>query len=201
MEVPIDNDANLNIEAEQSNKLNTELQRYILDIDALHLAFYQAFCGWQLDAKKVKEEFLGSEREVIKKEYKINLAARVMNEAGADYLFNSLIPLIMQTTTTSNLSYKVIYKMWNGRLDAITFALLDSIYLEGNPYELKQHRIADIISTLTSLANITMKALEGFTLRQITETFISTYLQKQNIAEKENKGLLDNLKKSMGFKQ
>ena len=124
-----------------------------------------------------------------------------MNEAGADYLFNSLIPLIMQTTTTSNLSYKVIYKMWNGRLDAITFALLDSIYLEGNPYELKQHRIADVISTLTSLANITMKALEGFTLRQITETFISTYLQKQNIAEKENKGLLDNLKKSMGFKQ
>ena len=64
-----------------------------------------------------------------------------------------------------------------------------------------RHRIADIISTLTSLANITMKALEGFTLRQITETFISTYLQKQNIAEKENKGLLDNLKKSMGFKQ
>jgi len=202
MEIPIDNDANLNIEAEQpNNKLNAELQRYILDTDALHLAFYQAFCGWQLDAKRVKEEFLGSEREVIKKEYKINQNARIMNEAGADYLFNSLIPLIMQTTTTSNLSYKVIYKMWNGRLDAITFALLDSIYLEGNPYELKQHRIADIISTLTSLANITMKALEGFTLRQITETFISTYLQKQNIAEKENKGLLDNLKKSMGFKQ
>ena len=114
--MPIDNDANLNIEAEQPNKLNAELQRYILDTDALHLAFYQAFCGWQLDAKRVKEEFLGSEREIIKKEYKINQNARVMNEAGADYLFNSLIPLIMQTTTTSNLSYKVIYKMWNGRL-------------------------------------------------------------------------------------
>ena len=64
MEMPLDNDANLNIEAEQPNKLNAELQRYILDIDALHLAFYQAFCGWQLDAKRVKEEFLGSERAV-----------------------------------------------------------------------------------------------------------------------------------------
>jgi len=200
MEMPIDNEANLNIEAEQPNKLNAELQRYILDIDALHLSFYQAFCGWQLDAKREKEEFLGSEREVIKKEYKINPNARIMNESGADYLFNSLTPLIMQTTTTSNLSYKIIYKMWNGKLDAITFALLDSIYLENNPYGLKQHRIADIISTLTSLANITMKALEGFTLKQITETFISTYLQKQNFAEKENKGLLDNLKKTMGFK-
>ena len=74
MEIPIDNDANLNIEAEQpNNKLNAELQRYILDTDALHLAFYQAFCGWQLDAKRVKEEFLGSEREVIKKEYKLSL--------------------------------------------------------------------------------------------------------------------------------
>jgi len=202
MEVPIDNEANLDIDTQQTeNKLNADLQRYILDTDALHLAFYQAFCGWQIDAKKVKEEFLGSEREVIKKEYKINQNARIMNESGADYLFNSLLPLIAQTTTTSNLPYKIIYKMWNGRLDAITFALLDSIYLEGNPYELKQHRIPDVISTLTSLANITMKALEGFTLRQITETFISTYLQKQNVSETQGKGLLDNLKKSMGFKQ
>jgi len=198
MDVPISADANtdLDINAEE-NKLNADLQRYILDTDALHLAFYQAFCGWRLNTKTEIETFLGNERQTLHKEYEIDKRSRIMNESGADYLYSSTLPLIIQTTTTSNLSYKVIYKMWNGKLDRIAFALLESIYLEGNPYDIKQHRIADIISTLASLYATTLKALEGFTLRQITETFISTYLQKQNVNEAKPQGLLDKFKNTL----
>jgi len=188
----------LNLQADaNTNKLNDDLQRYILDTDALHLAFYTAFCGWQLDTKADIETFLGSERQIIHKEYKIDTRSRVINEAGADYLYSSTLPLIIQTTTTSNLSYKLIYKLWSGKIDRIAFALLESIYLENNPYDIKQHRIADIISVLTSLSATTLKALEGFTLKQITETFISTYLQKQNTNESKPQGILDKFKNTM----
>jgi len=186
----------LNLKAD-ATKLNEDLQRYILNTDALHLAFYTAFCGWQLDTKADTETFLGSERQIIHKEYKIDQRSRIMNEAGADYLYSSTLPLIIQTTTTSNLSYKIIHKLWTGKLDRITFALLESIYLEKNPYEIKQHRIADIISMLSSLYATTLKALEGFTLKQITETFISTYLQKQNVGEAKTQGLLDKFKNTL----
>jgi len=187
----------LNLKADTTNRLNDDLQRYILDTDTLHLAFYTAFCGWRLDTRTDTETFLGTERQIVHKEYKIDNKSRIMNEAGADYLYSSTLPLIIQTTTTSNLSYKVIFKLWSGKLDRITFALLESIYLENNPYEITQHRIADIISLLTSLSATTLKALEGFTLKQITETFISTYLQKQNIGENKQQGLLDKFKNVM----
>jgi len=195
-EAALDGGINLKADA-SSNKLNDDLQRYILDTDPLHLAFYTAFCGWRLDTKIDTENFLGSERQIVHKEYKIDDKSRIMNESGADYLYSSTLPLIIQTTETSNLSYKVIYKLWNGKIDRIAFALLESIYLEGNPYEIKQHRIADVVSVLASLSAITLKALEGFTLKQITETFISTYLQKQNIGEVKTQGLLDKFKNAM----
>ncbi len=192
IEYPNDNDT-----PQPQQKMTADIQRYLLDTEPLRLVFYQAFCGW-VEAPDTQDiDILGSKIQQTRKVYIIEKNARLMNEAGASYLYNSVKPLIDATTASSNLSKGQIYRLWHAKLLTISFSLLDSLMFEGNPYEIQNiERIADIISTLTAFSGITYKAKDGFTMSKLADTFISTFIQKAS-GTAPQPSLLDKVKGAM----
>ena len=189
IDYPNDNDT-----PQAQQKMTPDIQRYLLDTEPLRLIFYQAFCGWVETPDTQNIDMLGAKIQQTRKIYVVEKNARLLNEAGANYLYNSIKPLIDATTASSNLTRGQIYRLWHAKLLTISFSLLDSIMFEGNPYEIKNiERIADIISTLTAFSGITYKAKDGFTMSKLADTFISTFIQRTSGATPQA-SLLDKIK-------
>ena len=188
----VDNPLLENAELELETKKQTaEIQRYILDTSELNTAFYSAFSGWRKIIIEHKRTTAGITETEFETKYTIDKKVRIMNESGSNFIANSIFGLVSHITSTSKLSEKQIILAWDGKLRSIEFKLLDNYYFEGNTFEIKsQTDIPEIITTLATLSTITFKAIEGFTLEQITNTIISTLTRKeqQNESENENKG-------------
>jgi len=179
---------------EKSEKL--EYQKYITDIEKLKDIFLIGLCGYSYEEREEKIKLLGKEL-TQKKLYLIPHKEKAfINEQGAYYLFSQIFPLINQLTTTGQLNEYEIYKSYNAKLTTIIFSLLDNYYFENNTFELKVEHLNDIISFLGLFQSITLKARNGFTLKQIAQTFISVFKNTPQISEeKEKKGLFDIFKK------
>ena len=187
----MDNLDNVKIELQKENTANTEFQKHILDAGSFEEALYLAFCGYRYTMHEVKIKTIDGEKVEIVKTLEVDRNAKIINEAGANYLAKAINPLISHLATTSNLSEKQILREWKGKLTSIIFALEDSYYFEGNPYELKIERLPDIITTLATAISITSKSKDGFTLKQLTETILTQIRGSYPITpqrEEEKKG-------------
>lgn len=182
----------------ESNKISTEFQKFITDADYLRLAFYCAFSGWRLTYANETTNILGKKKTKTVQYYTIDDNARIMTEAGSNYVFSAVYPMISQTSSTSTLSQIQIYKLWRTKITSIRYALLDSVYVKGNPYKLDPSRIHDVTTSVLEMYIITNKAEKGFTLTRLAESFITTVIAKSGNSEIKDQGALQ--KAIEGFK-
>jgi hypothetical protein len=202
-------------------EFNVEYQKYLVDPNPLQIVFYCKFAGWEKTTDTTDSTILGIKIKDESFLFKPNKFTRMCNESGANYLFNSVYPLISQHVTTSFLDDHDIYNTYHGVLKAVRYRLLDSYFYvtcktcyhkehkgkdcycgcaskdfkpNKNPYDLNIDAIPDIMAYMASLYNITKKAKGGQFLKEVSETFLSTTLTKMGFApEQEKKGWLDKL--------
>ena len=170
-------DDRLSIDA-SSPKIDTEAQKYFTDPDPVSLMFYCALSGYRVVYIPHVTETFGHKKIEMEKTYTIDKVSRVSNEDGANFVMSSVMPLISPLMTTSKLSEKQIYNLWNGKIDDIIQSLLMSYYIDKNPYEININRFASITTMLCELYGITSKAKEGFTLTQLAQSFITSTITR-----------------------
>jgi len=182
------------------DKLSPEFQRFITDSNPLLNAFYAAFSGHRhVTEISYKKGLGGKEKEVTKDKLLIDTSNRVMNEYGASKCFNTIAPLVSPLATTSNLTESQIYYAWHIKTFMLRLALLDSYFLEGNPYQLKINHLADITTSVKSLYFITSKAKGGFTLHELADSFITQEIRRTGVDSSGKKvGLIEGIQ--AGFK-
>ena len=179
---------------ENNPKMQSDLQHFILDMSPLKISLYEAFCGWLQTTDTANADFFGCKPKEQKIYWQVNKSSRKLNEIGANYIYNAILGLISPTAQTSNLSQSQIYRLWRGRLNALAIELLNSYLHEGNPYEIKDiSTIRGIIATIASFYTITNKAKKGFVLKELAETFVSTFIAK-TAPPPEKKGLIETFK-------
>jgi hypothetical protein len=191
----------------QPRQLDTDIQRHMLDINPLQLAFYKVFSGWREVTDEDMLELYGKTKVFKRVRFDIDPNGRACNESGANMLFTEVIPLISPASTTSHMKPIDIYNLWSGHLDTISVILLDSYFIPKyicgtkdcrfsspnekiiaahmasnshvqytsiiNPYDLDITKHANIITFLCTLSIITNKSKEGFTLRELAESFMT----------------------------
>ncbi len=159
---------------------------------------YSALCGWRFSFDFETNEIEGKE---------IDQNARIINEAGANYCTYAIYGLISHLTSTSNLTEQQIQILWDIRLRSLERRILTNYLFDDNAYELKSELdIVDIEMQLLSFYPITLKALKGFTLQQITNTIITQFLKHENndlsqqtLAPKSEGGIGSLIKKRLGW--
>jgi hypothetical protein len=207
------------------DQMDVEFQKHILNVNVMQLAFYKAFSGWRAVDETEEKTLFGRTKLTTKTKYKVDYYVRFMNEAGANFCFNTVYPLISPASSTSHAKPIDIYNLWNGHLFTIEITLLDSYYISTyicnelvqsrdkddtdlqycneissnantfrkhqelfghkayekskNPFQLNIERYPNIIGTLATMALLTMKAKEGFTMKELAESFVTTNMQKQ----------------------
>ena len=182
-----------------TDKLDTEFQKFMTDEKSLNLAFLSAFSGWRIIYKEKITIKLDVEEKETRQELEIDEYARMMNEAGSNYLTSVLKPLIAPIATTGNLTGRQIYNLLDGKTDVIIYALLDSIAIDGNPYEIKVYRIPDIISTVCEFYTVVSKMEKGFTLIQLSQSFITSVINRSGNAVQKSEGVIERLQRGLGI--
>jgi len=186
-------EANAIEKAEEEKTEKLEYQKYITSTEELKNIFLIGLCGYYYTEEEEKVKFGSTEVKKRKKILKQDTSKAFMNENGAYYLYSQLMPLINQLTTTSNYSDKNIFVAYNSKITTLIFSLLDNYYFQNNTFQLKIEYLPDIISFLCSFQLISMKGKEGFTLKQIAQTYISLFKTEEK--PKEEKGLFGIFKK------
>ena len=199
------------------NKIGETFQRYITDTNPLLQAFYQAWCGHRAITRTETSKVLGKQIENNYIEYVIDYNSRIINESGAGYVLSAVSPLISPLTTTSNLSDREVYNLWNSKRIVIRHTLLRSYFVDTviiytdpstkkevtkvvrNPYELNPFRVADITTTVLSLYAVTNKSKGGFTLKQLSESIMTLTSIKNGIdPHPRNEGAIERIQKALG---
>ena len=185
----------LNIDM-QTKELDPTFQNKMTDADSLDLAFKGELCGWRIVSEVTTEKTLtGKEKKVTKQKLITDMKGRIMNEAGENYVFKSVFPLISVLATTSSFENRDIYKQYRTRLKSIKYTLLDSILIDGNPYDIIPYRVHEVTSFLCSCYLITKSGHKGFKLKQLTETFItSVFNRNAPIPQQSQQGFLDKIR-------
>ena len=205
------------------DQMDVEFQKHILNVNIMQLAFYKTFSGWRAIDKTETKELFGRIKSTVRTSYKVDYYVRFMNEAGANFCFNTVFPLISPASSTSHVKPIDIYNWWNGQMFTIETTLLDSYYYPTyicnelivsrdvseeaqycnmicanahrfrdhqriyahkkfeksyNPFQLNVERYSNIIGTLCSMQILTMKAKEGFTMKELAESFVTTNMAK-----------------------
>jgi len=185
----------LALEKNEEEKIaKLEYQKYITSTEELKNIFLIGLCGYYYAEEEEKIEFAGVKTKNKKRILKKDESKAFCNENCAYYLYSQLMPLIHQLTTTSNFSDKNIFVAYNSKITTLIFSLLDNYYYEGNTFGLKIQYLPDIISFLCSFQLVSMKGKEGFTLKQIAQTYISLFKTEEKPRE-EGKGLFGIFKK------
>jgi hypothetical protein len=109
--------------------LDPEFSKHILDVDPLLLAFYKTFCGWRQVTIEESKTVFGKTKTMTISKFVIDKFSRFINEQGANYLFNTILPLIGASSQTSHMKPIDIYNFWKGHRFDIRITLLDSYYL------------------------------------------------------------------------
>lgn len=193
----------LNIDM-QPKELDPTFQNKMTDAEKLDEAFKGELCGWRVVSESAEETTItGKKKLVMKLKRVIDYDGRIMNEAGENYVFRAVFPLISVLTTTSVLDAAHIYNNYKIRLKSIKFTLLDSILLEANPYNIIPSKVHEIITFLCSCYLITLSAQKGTKLKQLTETIISSTMNRLNMMPQQSQaGILDRIRSGfMGDKR
>jgi len=172
-----------------------EYQKYITDTEKLKEIFLISLAGYYVTEKEIVKKIGSVEVRQRKQILEKDESKAFMNENGAYYLYSQLVPLISQLTTTSNLDEKNIFVAYNSKVTTLIFTLLDNYYFHGNTFGLRIEYLPDIISFLCSFQLISYKAREGFTLKQVSQTFISLFKTEARPTEEKEKGFLGIFKK------
>jgi hypothetical protein len=182
----------------EADKNNADFQKFATDPNPIYNFFLVSICGYKVEIQRSTRTQLGVtetlETMVIQKppitkikttdkdgkliETEIVPPTRYANEECASHLFGTIYPSISTLTQTSTLEYNYIYAMWTGLLTSIRKDLLWSQYVDGNPFQIRPHRVPAIMSVIIQMASITMKAKSGYTLDKLVGTFITTTLRK-----------------------
>ena len=109
--------------------MDIDFTKHILDVNPMQLAFYKVFSGWREVQYAEERELFGRIKTTIRTKMAIDRYSRIVNESGANYLYNAVVPLIMPATSTSHLKPMDIYNHWHGGLLTIRGALLKSYNL------------------------------------------------------------------------
>ena len=191
-----DNPAKIEI---NNQKTDTEFQKYITDSSReVKLILYSALSGWRF-----RYDF--ETNEILDKD--IDSASRLCNEACANYCADAIMGLISHLTSTSNLDKQQVNTLWELRLDSLDSRLLRDTLFGGSKYGItNEYDILDIEAELLTFYPITLKALNGFTLQQITNTIITQFLKHENndlsaqeIRPNQSGGIANTIKKRLGW--
>lgn len=193
-----------NVNIMQSKEgLSIDFQKWITDAEPMRNAFYFALCGWIPVNEEVTYKFLNETRKELIPKIEVLKDGRILNEAGATWLYYKLLPAISQLITTSKMTPMGIYRMWNARLLTIILTLSRLAYFRNengviNPYQFKPERIHDLITTL-DLSNTSKKGEGGYTLNLLATSISTATLIKHGIEPPvKNEGLISKLRS--GFK-
>lgn len=190
----MENDGNAKLinENEALQVKEKNIQYDILNEKLLFDYFLTALAGMEKQTIVEKKQVLGVELQENKEIVIFDKNKAIMNEAGAIFVFNSILPLINKLASTSNINENEAYKLWFWQIFHISNAVLLDAYTQ-NKYEFKVEYIDYLTAFLCSFYVIGLKARQGFTLSKIADTFINIFKQEQAVkeqnAEKE-KGLL-----------
>jgi len=188
----------------QKDGLSTEFQKWITDSDFLWENFLGTFCGYVPADREITRQFLSSKRKEHIPVMEINYASRIMNEAGARWLYNKIKPMVSQLTSTSNLTEELIYRNWNAKLVIIVMAFSRMALFRKtkdaklNPYEFDVDRIGDVITSL-DLTPVTYKGHKGYTLNLLATSITTATLIKHGIdpQKPQAQGIVDKLKSAI----
>lgn len=192
-----DNPVNIDM---QPKEIDPTMQAKMTDADKLDEAFKGELCGWRIVPETTKETTItGKSKLVTKLTRVIDYNGRIMNEAGENYVFRAIFPLITILTTTSVLEAIHIYKNYRVRLKSIKNTLLDSIMLESNPYDIVPSKVSEVTTFLCSCYLITLSAQKGTKLKQLTETIISSTMNRMSMMPNVTQGnILDKIRNNLG---
>lgn len=191
-----DNPAKIEI---NNQKTDTEFQKYITDSSReVKLILYSALSGWRF-------QYDFETNEIINKD--IDKASRLCNEECANYCADGIMGLISHLTSTSNLDLHQINTLWEMRLDTLESRLLRDTLFGKKVYGIdNEYDILDIEAQLLTFYPITLKALKGFTLQQITNTIITQFLKHENndlsaqeIRPNQSSSIANMLRKRLGW--
>jgi hypothetical protein len=111
-----------------NKEVDVEFGKHIFNVNPYRMTFYELFAGWrEVDSVEDIEMFGKHKRKPIT-EMTVDYNSRIMNESGANYLFNAVKPLIGEASTSSKLSAQEIYNQWCGRLLTCRMTMLSQYY-------------------------------------------------------------------------
>lgn len=162
-------------------EFHPDLARHIMDSEPLRGAFYSLYAGWR--ETYLEEKFtnsLGKEKirlvkHIVTPEGRDKIIQK-KKEDGADYIYETIFPLINTMMSTSNVNSFEIYYAWHARIREITWTLTKKIMFEENPYAMQLSDIPQIISNVAQLYLLTKKAEKGWTLNKIADQYSSSLI-------------------------
>lgn len=105
-------------------ELDTEIQKYFLNVDPLLNAYNCVFSGWVWVNKITKYRILGIEKLKEERKLEIDWTSRSVNESGSNFLWHETLPLIHQTAATSKNDRSTLYDLWHTHIFTIRMTLL-----------------------------------------------------------------------------
>lgn len=108
---------------------DVDFAKFVLDTKKFEIVFNKMFAGWREITDYQNVTVFGKTITKEGKKYVVDLYARLMNESGANYVLNSVMPLISEGATSSNLRYSDIYWQWRARLVTIRAGMLGSCHI------------------------------------------------------------------------
>lgn len=156
-------------------EIHPDLARHLLDTAPLKLAFYSVFAGWREQlVPKTYTTALGDKKTKTEMVIKVS-KDRLCNEAGADYLYQSIYPLVSPNEATSKIKPIDLYNAWHTRLHELTWTLAKKC-IRKNPFEMDVSSIPEIISNIAQLYVISQRAEEGWTMTKIADQYTSSLI-------------------------
>ena len=113
----------------QARETDVDFAKFVLDPKKYELVFNKMFAGWRQLREGQDLTVFGKTVNWEGTVYAIDIYERLMNEKGASYLLGSILPLISEGATTSNLNYSDIYFPWYARLVTLQNGLLGSCHI------------------------------------------------------------------------
>mgnify|MGYP001626218991 CR=1 FL=1 len=157
-----------------------DFQKFITDPKSMKLYFYSALAGWRIYQRQETKEILDMQQIIDINSVDVDKNSRICNETGADYAFSAMYPLISEFTATSKIAKSNIYNQYRTTIKEIANGFLVNYYIDGNSYSFKPYRIGELVSFLCRFELISLKGLEGFTLKELRETIMSGMFRREN---------------------
>lgn len=175
----------------QEKELGQDYQRFISDPEPINKIFKMYICNWQINVDEIETTILGVTSKEQVETWNKTAKNKIGNEDLANETLNAIAPLISQLCTTSKLDVNEIYNQWNMKVIGLLFTIADNYFKEGNTFEFNPDRLLDYISFIGNFHTFTCKAKDGFTLKELVESFQTFIAMHSNPLPEKKKGVFD----------